>query len=175
MSINITWSSTNGGSAITSLDHGSGSAASTLTEQQIYIRHSGTSPISQCKFYLSSSGSNPSVDLAEILSWGDGSTSSSFGGILLNMNANGGFPVADWPTYDDKFGTNYNVFRTNVGDNGTNGILLPQAMGLTGSAGVLQIGDSPDVSFKCRIQIPTDETDLGSRQFDQVMRFSFTS
>lgn len=175
MSVTITWSETNGGDAITEVDHSSGSAGATLSESTIYIRHNGDNQISQCKFYLAESGSNPTTDLNEILSWGDAVVSTDFGGFQINMNASGGFPVSDWSTYDDKSGTNYNVFRTGAGDNSTNGILLAQAMGLTGSPGVIQAGDSPDVRFKCRIQIPSSVMSAGDRQFDSKLRFTFTS
>jgi hypothetical protein len=175
MSVNITWSSSNGGTAITSLAHGEAAPGNYPTTQEIFIRHDGVSQISQCKFYLVGSGSNAAIDLAEILNWGDGEASSSFGGLLLNMNANGGFPSSDWPTYGDKNGTNYNVFRTGVGDSATNGILLSTEMGLSGSAGTIQTGSSPGVSFQCRIQIPSSEATTGARQFDQQMRFTFTS
>lgn len=173
MSVTLTWSATNGGTAITDLDHGSGAAGAALTEQTIYLRHDGSSPISQCRFYLAGSGLNAAADLSELLFWGDQNDSINFGGFQLNMDNNGGFP-STWPTYSSKSGTNYNVFRTSVGDSITNGILLPQAMGLSGSAGTIQTGTASGVAFQCRLQIPTTAS-VGSRQFDQRLRFSYTS
>lgn len=174
MSVTITWSNTNGGVSISSKGHGTGSAGDTLSANTLFIRHSGINSISQCRFYLATTSGSSATYLTEILQWGDATTAADFGGLQLNMDANGGFPSI-WPTIYSKFGTNYNVFRTGVGDSSTNGILLPQAMGLTGSPGIIQAGDAPNVSFQCRIQIPSSVVDTGSRWFDQRMRFSYTS
>lgn len=178
MSVTLTWSQDNGGGAISSVYHGSGSASETLTEKLLFIRHNGISPITQCKFYLAPYAGIPTTDYTEILGWGDAETAADFGGLLLNMNANGGFPSHHWPTYDDKYdgtGNKYNVFRTGVGDTSDNGILLPVTMGLIGSAGVLQAGDAPNVSFKCKIQIPSTVSVTGTRRFDHRLKFSYTS
>lgn len=179
MTVSITFSATNGGSAITSLDNGSAAADSNTTEQEIFIRHDGANQISNCGFYLAAkSGTyggdfSAAADLAEILEWGDATTEASFGGFLINMDATGGY--TSWPTYTSKGGTSYNTFRTGAGDSSTNKILLAVNMGLTGSVGTLQAGDEPNVRFKCRIDVPSDETVLGVRQFDQKLSFIYTS
>lgn len=171
MSVNITWSSTNGGAAITEpLDHGSAAAGNILSDQEIFIRHDATNPITNCRFYLTST---VPADLAEILSWGDASIADDFGGIQINMDAITSYPT--WSTVGTKSGTHYNVFRTGVGDSADNGILLTANSGLTGSAGTLQAGSSPNVRFKLRVQIPTNEDTTGARVFAQKMRFTFTS
>jgi len=179
MTISITFSSTNGGTAITSLDNGSSAAGSNTTEQEVFIRHDGNNPITNCGFYLAEKsgtyGGNFSAaaDLAEILEWGDETTAAAFGGFMLNMDATGGYTT--WSTYSSKSGTSYNVCRTGAGDSSTNKILLATNMGLTGSAGTLQAGDEPNVRFKCRIAVPSDETVLGIRQFGQKIHFTYTS
>lgn len=173
MAITITWSAANGSIGIDEYGHGTGSAGDTLSAKTLFIRHNGLNAISQCRFYLVASGASGTTHLAEILGWGDENTAADFGGFQLNMDANGGFPT--WPSIYSKFGTSYNVCRTGVGDSSTNGILLPQSMGLTGSSGIIQTGDAPNVSFQCRIQIPSTVVDTGSRQFDQRLRFSYTS
>lgn len=179
MTVSITFSTTNGGSAITSLDNGIATAGSPTAEQEIFIRHDGENQISNCGFYLAAkSGTyggdfSAAADLAEMLEWGDATTEASFGGFLVNMDATGGYTT--WPTYSSKSGTSYNTCRTGAGDSSTNKILLAVNMGLTGSAGTLQTGDEPNVRFKCRIAIPSDEGVLGVRQFDQKLHFVYTS
>lgn len=180
MSVSIIWSATNGGAALSSpVDHGSGGNGDTLATSTIYLRHDGDNPITDCGFYLAeltgtySGGASKSADLAEVLGWGDGTTATTFGGLLLNMNATGGW--ATWPSYSSKSGSNYNTFRTNVGDSQINKITLATEMGLTGSAGVVQAGDSPNVRFRLRVQIPTAEDTVGIRQFDQRLRYTYTS
>jgi len=179
--INITWSSTNGGAAISEpLNYGSDTSGSVLSEQEVFLRHDGVNQITDCGFYMAEksgtyggSSSAPN-DLAELLAWGDGATAAAFGGYELNMDATGGF-LGSWPTFSDKSGTTYNVFRTGVGDSEANKILLATQMGLTGAAGTVQAGTSPNVRFKGRIEIPSDEGTVGVRQFDQRLRYTYTS
>jgi hypothetical protein len=180
MAVNITWSSTNGGVAMSDpLDHGSGGNGTTLSSATIYIEHNGTNQLTNCGFYIGEksgtyTGSfSPSIDLAEILAWGDGSAN-SYGGLQINMDAVGDFPSGAWPIAADKQPTNGNTFLTGVGDTPDNKILLAVSMGLN-NVGVIPSGTAPNVRFQSRIQIPTDEDTTGTREFDQKIRFTFTS
>lgn len=179
--VTIFWSLTNGGPAISApLDHGTDAAGITLTTQEIFLRHNGVNQITNCGFYAAAySGSyigaySPSLDLAELFEWGDGATAAAFGGFQINMDAISGY-LGNWPGWNDKSGSTYNVFRTGFGDSVVNKILLATEMGLISAAGIIQTGSSPNVRFKARVQLPTDETGAGTRQFDQRLRFVYTS
>jgi hypothetical protein len=185
VSVTITWKQAS--VEITQpLDHGSGSNGDTLTAQEVSISHDGSNQITNCKFYLAAysgtytGGATAAADLAEIIAWGDsqatapGDTAADFGGLQLNMNAAGGFPSGDWPTHATKSGANFNVFRTGAGNSSVNAITLPIAMG----GGMVTDGVIPaggEVSFRCRVQLPTNEDTVGARQVDQKLRFTYTS
>ncbi len=181
MTVAIIFSLTNGGSAMADpLDHGSAAAGADLSDQEIFIRHDGTNQITDVGFYAAEKsgsyggGSSAAADLVELLAWGDGAVAADFGGFLINMDATGGY-LLDWPTFDDKSGTTYNVFRTGAGDSAANKIVLATAMGLTGAPGTIQIGDTPNVRFKTRISVPTSEGTVGVRQFNTKIRYTYTS
>jgi hypothetical protein len=177
--VNAIWSASNGGSAITSVDHGTGTNGSSMTAQEVFIRHDGNEVITDCGFYIAEKtgayvgGASAAVDLAEMLAWGDASTTSTYGGFELNMDATNLY-AGNWPTYSDKFGSTYNVFRTGYGDTVSNKILLPVEMGLT-IAGRIPAGSTPNVRFRCRLTIPTNEGITGIREFEQRMRYTYTS
>ena len=179
--VNIIWSLTNGGATLSSaIDHGSSPNGDNTTAQAIYIRHDGSNEITAAKLYAQQNtgsyegSATAAADIAEVLSWGDASTESTFGGILLNMNATGAFPDASWPTYDNKTPTSGATCRTGVGDSGSNGILIPVTTGASG-AGVIQTGNTPNVRFQARIQVPADEDTVGIRQFDFALSYTYTS
>ena len=180
MTVAIIWSTTDSGSAISDpLDHGSDAAGATLVEQEIFLRHDGINPITDAGFYVAeksgvySGAASAALDLAELLAWGFGITVTAFGGILLNMDATGGY-TGLWSTFSVKSGSTYNVFRTSVGDSAANKIILSMGMGLI-EDGVVPAGSSPNVRFKMRIQLPTDEGVSGTRQVDQRLRYAYTS
>lgn len=170
MAVTVKWSSTNGGAAITSLDHGSASAGSTLPTQEIFLEHDGLNALSQCSFYL---GGDP-TDLAEVIEWGDATAADDFGGFQINMNAINNYP--NWTSFADKSpaGADSHTFRTNFGDVYTNGITLAKDMGLVND-GLIQAGSAPNVRFQLRIAIPTNEGTTGARTVQQKLRFTFTS
>jgi hypothetical protein len=61
-----------------------------------------------------------------------------------------------------------------IGDVIGNGVTLPTEM----SVGMLVDGEIPtgvEASFLCRIRVPTDEDLAGTREIQQVLRYSFTS
>jgi hypothetical protein len=181
MSVNIVWSFSNGGAALSSaIDHGSSPNGDTTTAQLIYLRHDGSNEITAAKIYAQQftgsyvGAATAAADISEVLSWGDASTESTFGGIHFNLNAIGSFPTAAWPTYDDKTPTGGATCRTGVGDSGANGVTIPTTAGAS-SAGVIQTGTTPNVRFQARIQVPSTEDTVGIRQFDFALSYSFTS
>jgi hypothetical protein len=181
MAVNLIWSLTNGGAAISDpLDHGSGNAGDTLSSQTIFLEHDGDNQLTGCGFYLSeksdpyTGGFSAAADLTEIIGWGDETTADDFGGFQINMDAAGGFPGGSWPTYSSKQPTNGSAFYTGIGDSADNKILLATAMGIS-SPGVIPAGTSPDISFQARFVLPTNEGTTGFREVNQAMRFTFTS
>lgn len=174
MAIDIIWSSTNGGDALTQpIDHGGAKNGDVLGAQTVYVRHNGDLQIIDCKFYASPTPGFPS-DFSEIIGWGDGTTQGSFGGLQINMNAVGGFPNVSWPIYTNKQPSSGSAFFTGTGDSEDNAIGLSVNMGLSND-GVIQPGDSPDVRFKVRFEIPQVEGTTGTRKITQRLRYTFTS
>jgi hypothetical protein len=183
MVVDVTFSLTNGGAALTSdVSHGNCSNGQVLSAKEIFIRHSGSNPITGCGLYIRqysdtySGDASAALDIAEILGWGDVSTVSTFGGFQINMNATGSYPAADWPTYLIKTTANgYGyVCKTGTADSEGNAVLLTTTTGAS-AVGQIAAGGSPNVRFQCRIQTPTAEDTLGVRQFDQVLVYTYTS
>ena len=191
MSINIIFSLTEGGSPLTStVDHGNAANGDSTTAKTVFLRHDGASEITSVGLYLRQysgtySGTRSSAaDFSEIIGWGDESASDDFGGFQVNYNATGlggggSFRSSSWPIYSDKSvsvsgSTVGFVHRTGVGDSEGNAVTLPVTTGAS-SAGVIPAGSSPGVRFQSRIVVPVNEDQIGIRQFDQILRFSFTS
>ena len=180
MPVSITWSEINGGVGISSLSHGNGSAGSTLTAKTVYLRHSGTSQISNVRIYAAqktgtyTGAATAAADFQEILGWGDSAIANGFGGLQFNFDAVGAFPGGSWPSVSSKSPSNGENVRTGVGDSSTNGIFLPTATGCS-SVGVIPAGGTPNVRFQMRFKIPTNEGSLGARQLDLRIRYTFTS
>lgn len=177
----ITWSLTNGGTGLTDTqDHGNTSNGLTTTAIEFFVRHDGSNSITGCKLYIReysgtyTGDATAAADIAEILSWGDASTSSTFGGFQINMDAVGGYPSASWPTYISKTPTNGYVCKTGTADSEGNAVTITTATGATAS-GTIQAGASPNVRFKCRIQVPTAEDTIGLRLFESVLVYTYTS
>jgi len=184
MGVTIVFSSTNGGTALSSpVNHGNLSGGSTTTEQLIHIRHTGTNPITATSIYMEAMTDaeyggdfTASADKTELLSWGDASTSDGFGGVAVNMNATGSFPDASWPTLANKttvdgFGF---AIRTGVGNSSTNPLTILSVTGAT-SNGTVQAGTTPNVRFQMRITAPVDSVVLGTRQFNTKLKFTSTT
>lgn len=181
MSVNIIWSLTNGGTSISSaLDFGNASNGANTGAQDIYLRHDGDNEITAVGLYIrqfsgSYSGSFTSAnDIAELLGWGDSSSSDDFGGVQFNLDATGSFGSGSWPTVSSKSPTNGFVARTGVGDSESNAVTLTTNTGCS-SAGVIPSSSSPNVRFRSRIQVPTNEDTLGIRQFEIVAKYNYTS
>jgi len=180
MAVNITWKSPPAGTTVTSVDHGSGGNGSTLTAVEVGVSHDGSNPITNCKFYIGqksgvySGGFSAVADLAELLSWGDASVAADFGGFQINMNQVASYPTANWPTETTKQPSYGSAVYTGVGDSAANGILLKTTMDSTMTMDGI-IPASVEAKFKCRIHIPTNAINPGIRQFDQKLRYTYTS
>ena len=181
MTVGLIFSTTNGGTALdAAVDCGDLSNGETTTAQTIYIRHNGTNPITGVKFYIRTytgtyGGAATAInDLAELIGWGDNLTALGWGGVLINQNAVGSFPVGNWPTVSSKSPTDGVCCRTGVADSSTYAADLSANTGAT-STGTIQAGTSPNVRFQCKIAIPANEDTVGIRQFEMAFLFSYTS
>lgn len=185
MAVSITWSATAGGTAITNVNHGNAANGAVTSAQQVYIRHDGTNPITGCSFYFgqktgSYTGSfNAAADFTEIRAWGDGGTANAFGGVQVNMDAEGGFSGgASWDMSESqKTSTDGYKFtmRTGTADVTGNSVDLSEKMSASMSVDGTIPNGITNVTFQIRIKIPTDEDTAGIRQFDQVLKFTYTS
>ena len=181
MTVSLVWSSTNGGVAITSLDHGAASNGAETTEQELFLRHDGVAEITDVVFYVMEfagtylGGATAAADLAELLAWGDLSTLTGFGGLLFNFLATTSYPSSGWSTYASKDPTGGTVVRTGVGDSEGNGIPLPITTTGAVAAGEVPTGASPNVRFKIKYVVPADEDTVGIRQIRVVTAYNYTS
>lgn len=185
MAVSITWSATAGGTGITSVSHGTSVNGANTTAQQLFLRHDGLNPITACAFYFSQkSGSYTGSatapgDFAELLAWADASAADDFGGIQINMDAEGGFSGgATWGMSQSQK-TSVDGFkftaRTGTADSNANAVVLSEKMSASMvSNGVIPAGVQ-DATFQVRVKVPTAEDTAGTRQFDQVLKFTYTS
>jgi hypothetical protein len=180
MSVSITSTTTNLLNQITHpFNHRSDTNGTILSDEEVFLEHDGDNPITGCKFFIGEKTApyagdfSASADLAELLAWGDDATEDGFGGAQVNMDAINSY-AASWPTYLSPDNAKTKTFKTGIGDSSANGIILHSSMGLV-STGTIQAGTSPNVRFKLRIQLPTDEDTAGTREFDQKLRYTFTS
>jgi hypothetical protein len=186
MSVDISWSLTNGGAEIsTTVDSGSLANGTSSGGTVIYVRHDGVVDITNARFYLSPftgtylGGATAVADHDEFLAWGDGITADTFGGFQVNMNAivvppATAFPDLNWPTVDVKAPTDGVVAQTGTADRSNNAVVLTANTGCS-SAGVLPAGSSPNVRFKFRVAIPASVVTTGIRMWDQVLLYTYTS
>jgi hypothetical protein len=180
MSVNVLWSLTNGGTAISSImDFGDVAHGSESSGTEIFIRHDSANQITNAALYVRqvsgeySGAFTPASDLAEILGWGDATTETGFGGILVNFNATTSYATG-WAAYNDKSPSGGFVHRTGVGDSETNAVDIPLVAGVS-TVGVIPAGTSPNVRFKTKIAVPDAEDTGGVRQWESILRFTSTS
>jgi hypothetical protein len=180
MTVNIIWSLTNGGEALTDLeDLGSIGNGSSATDLEIFVRHDGGSEITDAAIYMRQwagtyTGSfTAASDFAELIGWGDASTANGFGGVLLNLNATTVYATG-WPTYSSKSPTGGVAVRTGVSDSEGNATTLPTSTGCS-SAGVVPAGSAPNVRFKMRASVPSDEDTSGIREWELALAYNYTS
>jgi len=184
MSVNITWSDSNGGLSYDEpVVHGVAVAqGDNTTAKTIYLNHDGASVITGCGIYLrakqSSYGGDATADadLAELLAWGDDVDADDWGGACINLNATGSFAEASWPTLANKTTVDtygYNI-RTGVGDSSSTTIPIKTVTGASVS-GEIPIGSNPNVRFQMRINVPTTVGSSGTREFETVLKYTATS
>lgn len=129
--------------------------------EDIYIRHTNTHEITDCKFYLDAySGEyngkkTAALDLTELIEWGDSDASKGF---LIDTNHDG--------TFD------YNL-RTGQMDSSVNGVALNDVD--AGGSNPDDIGPDGEGHIKVKIAVPSSVTSSGVRQFDFLMSYSYTS
>lgn len=183
MSVSIIWSTSAGGTGISDIvDHGSAENGGQTTDQEIFIRHDGDNPITNVGFYIRKYSGNysgsftPTSDLNEIISWGTENLEADFGGFMVNFNAEGGYPAEDWPVYNNKTPTNGFVHRDGVGDSEVNAVEIPTVTGAAVAGEIQADADTGNgVRFKVRVEVPSNENEIGIRQWETVLRYSFTS
>lgn len=137
-----------------------------------YISHDGTSKITDCAIYILpySAGVYLGADTSQndydlLLGWGDSSyPATSGGGLYVNMNHTGGFPSSDWQ-----------VFRTGVGDSLGAAFSLPITAISTGSAVAGEIQASGEAHLRWRLDIPVSYSGTGRGYIDTLMYYSATS
>lgn len=176
----IIWSFTNGGSEITdNIDHGAAANGNSTTEQELFIRHTYTNPITNCALYVRAvtgtyTGSrSAALDYNEIVNWGNQSDADDFGGLMVNMDAVNSY-AASWPTVTTPSSSSVYVVKSGVGDAVGNAQDLVTATGTT-ATGKIPNGSAPNVRFKVRFDIPTNEDTVGIRQIEHVLKYNYTS
>ena len=181
MAVTIRWDSDNTGSAVEQPSaHSDTAAGGDSADQTIYLSHDGTTEIQDCALYLApksgayTGDASALEDFEELLSWGDETLEDDFGGVMVNMNATGSWSDG-WAAWNAKDPTYGFVCRTSVADTESNAQTLLEQTGAD-SDGVLQEGGvGINVRFQVRVRIPTNETNLGKRQFDLVLSYTETS
>jgi len=155
MVVSITWALSSNGDAISDKDWGALAAGSASSPVQLYLRHDGENPITNCGFYLRPvqegyTGSNsPLEDYQELLSWGDDDK-----GVLLSFDS-----------------ITYYPHDNTSGKDPSNAIELPSGSIGAGAESMVYLKLSIPVS----IGSPPVPVAAGTRQFDHVFRYSYTS
>lgn len=187
MSIQIIWSTTNGGSALDEpVSHGDNVSGNELDAQTLFLRHTGENPLTSCAIYIRaysstySGDATASADLSEIIAWGDAASEEDFGGFQVNFNAVDDFPSESWSTYANKttVDTLGDTFRSGTGHGSSYAerITIPkETYDAGGVDGEIPAGLSPDVSMQFRFVIPESEDTSGTRLIEQVLVFNYTS
>ncbi len=173
MVVAITWSASQGGSAITPpLSWGSiGNGANSIDE--LFITHDGLEKITSCGYYIQAyTGSytgtfDAATDYAELLAWGAGDPAEGF---LINQThlAAGGGPPGTYVTHKTGQGTaavpiELNKFTIVGGASLDDGEIEGITTGIEES------------HIKVKIAVPAAESSAGTRQFDQCIAFTYTS
>ena len=119
MVVSITWSLTEGGTAVPEpIDHGNVANGTQTTAIDLFVRHDGTNPITNVGYYMQAfsgdyagNGGNASAaaDFNEIIGWGDNSLATDEGGFFINQDRTNSFPATD-----------FEVHETGTGDSSAN-------------------------------------------------------
>jgi len=166
MSVSITWSETTGGAAIVSpLDWGNIGNGDSSAVDELWISHNGVEKITACAFYIQAytgvyAGTfDAATDYAELLAWGAADTD----GFLINQNTDTGAPA-------------YLAHKAGAGVVGTPFDLSENSIdggGGAGATGEILVGEESMIQVK--ITVPAAEADAGTRQFDQCLKYTYTS
>lgn len=187
MSVQLTWSSSNGGSTLADdLSLGSVANGVLTAVQTLYIRHDGAFAITNAGLFIRqysgdySGSSTAEDDFAELMSWGDTDVAADFGGFMLNLDAAASFPAGWWPTgpaaKDISSGGKIvgTVCRSIYGGDSLHAVPVITNMGCSAD-GQIQAGSAPNVRLGCRVFVPTSESATGFRLAELVLAYDYTS
>jgi len=130
--------------------------------KDLYIRNTYTNKITDVRLYFAQlSGTydgdaDASSDWSELLAWGD---AASTDGLFLNQNA--GSPA-------------WTQLKTGSLDNDSNSVALSTDSGVA-NAGEIAGGGTEEAHIQEKIVAPANEDTGGSRQWDLVIAYSYTS
>jgi hypothetical protein len=171
VAVDITWSESQGGAAITPPlswgNVGNGNSA----EDELFIRHDGVEKITDCAYYIqaytgSYTGSfDAATDYAELLAWGAGNTE----GFLINQDLLGGW-AAGYTSH--KTGRGTSTVPITLDSDSIIGEASLDDGEIEGSNGP---GGAEEAHIKVKIAVPAAEGDAGTRQFDQCLKYTYTS
>jgi hypothetical protein len=170
MSVDITWSESQAGAAITPPLVWSSIANGGSSSDELYITHDGVEKITACEFYIQAytgtySGSfDAATDYAELLDWGGAVVTEGF---LIDQNTESG--VADPQTHKSTQGTSTTAFALS-----RNCIIGAAGAGTAGEIEGSSIG-TEEAHVTVSIAVPSSESSAGTRQFDQCLAFTYTS
>lgn len=163
MVVYVTWSATPSGEALETQIWGTIQTGESSTDD-IYIRHDGSEKIYDCTFYIAaysgiySGGATALDDYNELLAWGDGGN-----GFSINQDCTNTFPAGSWQVHSSTSGT-ISTPITLDGDSRVGG---------AGPDGEIATGEEHHI--KVRVSVPSSEDTPGTRMFDQVIQFTYTS
>jgi len=166
MVVSITWSETSRGAASSApLDWGNIGNGENSTDD-LYIRHDGSEKIYDCVFYIQAytgsytGGASAAADYSELIGWGDGDDTEGF---LINQTHLTASP-----------GT-YVTHKTGQGTAAAPITLLDDIIIDGPGAADGEIASGEEGHIKVKIAVPSGENVAGTRQFDQVLKYTYTS
>jgi len=181
MAVTISWTDGVGTDLADPVDLTSGVAGDNTPVSGIYVRHNGTNPIKNARYYISpvtsgyAGAATAQEDYDEMLAWGDSVVSGDYGGVQVNMDVSDGSPGA-WPTVSGKDPDSSYTVRTGFGDSAANGLMLSPNMSTEMSAaGIVPGGITNWPLYQIRVRVPTNEGDTGLRHVSQKLQFTYTS
>ena len=169
MSVPITFSASQDGVPISSVNHENIDNGDQGATQNIFINHTGDNEITSCTFYIQAytgsyvGGASAADDYNELIAWGDAWAAAGDGGFEINQDLAGGFLDPTWTVHKTGQGTSAVPIPLDgdciVGGPGTNG----------------EIGSGEDAHVQLRVNIPAGEDIAGIRQFETVFSYTYTS
>lgn len=163
MTVSITWSESQGGTAISSPLSWGNIANGSNSIDDLYIRHDGTEKIYDCGFYIQAyTGSytgtfDAATDYAELLTWGADDAS----GVSICQDADAA--------------TTYVTCKTGRGTSAVPQALTADSKYPAGGGTAEEIQTGEEAWIKVKIAVPAAEGDAGTRQFDLCLVYTYTS